>query len=68
MHTSAHGRTTELLAENLNQRVDEGIAEIKAEIARIQEAMGGFSDVLAPVSARRGGSPDPRPAQHGCRD
>jgi len=57
MHTSAHGRTTELLAESLNERVDEGIAEIRAEIARVQEAMGGFSDVSAPA-VREGAVPN----------
>jgi hypothetical protein len=56
MHHSGHDRTTQLLEENLNERVEAGIAEIKAEFDRVQQAMGGFSDVLAPI-VREGAVP-----------
>lgn len=56
MHHSAHGRTAELLEENLNERVEEALAEIRAEVESIQQSMRGFSDVLAPA-VREGAVP-----------
>ena len=57
IHSGGHTRTTALLRTNLDERVDEGIAEIRTEIARMQESMEGFREVLAPA-AREGAVPD----------
>lgn len=57
MQSSGHARTTALLVENMNERVDAGIAEIRAEVARVRESMDGLREVLAPA-AREGAVPD----------
>jgi hypothetical protein len=56
MHHSAHGRTSELIEENLNERIDTALAEIRAEVETIRQSMSGFSDVLAPA-VREGAVP-----------
>ncbi|MCH7751415.1 MAG: hypothetical protein IH898_04600 [Planctomycetes bacterium] len=57
MRSGGHTRTTTLLRDNLDERVDEVLAEIRAEIAQTQESMGSFREVLAPV-VREGAVPD----------
>ena len=57
MRSSGHSRTTILLQENLDERVDAAIAQIRAEVATMQESMGGLREVLAPA-VREGAVPD----------
>jgi hypothetical protein len=57
IRSGSHERTTSMLQENFDERVDEALAEIRAEIASMQESMGGFREVLAPA-VREGAVPD----------
>ena len=57
IRSGGQSRTTELLQENMDERVDDALAEIRAEIAAVQESMGGFREVLAPA-VREGAVPD----------
>ena len=50
-------RTSTLLKENIDERVDEGLAQIRAEITRTRNSMGSFREVLAPA-AREGAVPN----------
>lgn len=57
IQSGGHTRTTSLLRETLDERVDEGLAEIRAEIASVRASMDGFRDVLAPA-VREGAVPN----------
>jgi hypothetical protein len=57
MRSSGQSRTTALLRENLDQKIDAAIAKIRAEVAKTQASMGSFREVLAPV-AREGAVPE----------
>lgn len=57
MTSGGHKRTTKLLRENFDERVDTALAEIRAEIEAMQESMGSMREVLAPA-VREGAVPD----------
>lgn len=57
MRSSGHSRTVALLKEYLDEQVDMAIAKILAEVARVQESMGSYREVLAPV-VREGAVPN----------
>lgn len=57
MRSTAKAHTSKMIVENMDKRVDEAVAEIRAEFQRMRGSMEGFSEVVAPLR-REGATPE----------
>lgn len=57
MRSTAKAHTAKMLVENMDERVDDAVEEIRAEFARVRGSMEGFSELVAPLR-REGAVPE----------
>ena len=57
MRSTAKQHTAKMLTENMDERVDEAVAQIRAEFEKMRNSMNSFSDVTAPLR-REGAVPE----------
>ena len=57
MRRTSTTHTEEMLTENMDERVEEAVAQIRAEIEKMRGSMEGASDLVAPLS-REGAVPE----------